>query len=772
MTSRFQLCVLLAIYLLFATACVAPAQAQNGDDTFTPVYHPTLQVSKAVKGIKINGKLDDPGWQNAGRADNFAEHRPGDQTRPPVETVAYMTYDDHNLYVAFVCYDDPDAIRASLCERERVFHDDNIVLCLDTYGAAAWAYTLNVNPYGIQADAMWFPSTGEGSGFDLIWESAGMITDSGYQVEMAVPFASLRFPNQPEQVWKVDFWRNHPREASRAYSWAAYNRDESCWPRQWGTVTGIENVQPGKGIEIMPTVIGHQTGALTGNGEPTAPFDFVNDDPDGELAVGGKYAFSSDVTVEATYNPDFSQIEADAGQIDVNSTFALFYPERRPFFQEGSDLFRTLFNSFYTRTVNDPQFAAKFTARTNRTGIGYLIARDDNTAFTLPFEEFSAYLLAGKSTTNVFRVRHTIGSGSHMGFIVTDRRIDGGGSGSVISHDGRLRFTPSLSLAYQAVISHTEEPNDPSITPSWLNGYHFWGDHTADFDGESYWGHGGVSVLSYQSRSWNGMINYWEVSPAYRADNGYDPKNNRRDLTVSTGHTFRPESDIFEWISPQIISGGVWNFNGRNKNKFVALDLSARLKVAQASFHTQFARQAENQSGIQFDNVWNVHHDGHVRFGDPLAFGWEASYGHLLARKFLRMGKALSLGMWAELKPHSRVFIEQWAGYTGSDDLDTDEDFYDQLIYRTRLSYQMSRQLSLRLVVEYENYRELGCNTDEQWSIDPLLTFRLNPFSIFYVGSAYDYETKPKTDCNGTVSDSNQLTSRQFFMKLQYLFQI
>ncbi|RKX26016.1 MAG: hypothetical protein DRP45_04560, partial [Candidatus Zixiibacteriota bacterium] len=197
-------------FVLFAVI----AQAVQADDTFVPVYHPSMNVTKAAGDISIDGKLDDPGWQGAARADNFAEHNPGDQTKPPVETIAYITYDDGNLYVSFICYDDPSTIRASLCERGRLWNDDNVGFFLDTYGDAAWAYTLNVNPYGVQADAMWTP-TGQDGGFDLIWESAGMITDSGYQVEMAIPFAALRFPNKDIQTWRVDFWRNHPRESNR-----------------------------------------------------------------------------------------------------------------------------------------------------------------------------------------------------------------------------------------------------------------------------------------------------------------------------------------------------------------------------------------------------------------------------------------------------------------------------------------------------------------------------------------------------------------------------
>ena len=138
-------------------------------------------------------------------------------------------------------------------------------------------------------------------------------------------------------------------------------------------------MKPSKGLEIMPSQIFTQYG---GRSENTA---WSNEAVLGEFSLGAKANLSSSFTVEGTYNPDFSQIEADAAQIDVNSSFALFFPERRPFFQEGSDMYRTFFNAVYTRSINDPLFATKITGRPGSTSVALLTARDENTPFTLPF---------------------------------------------------------------------------------------------------------------------------------------------------------------------------------------------------------------------------------------------------------------------------------------------------------------------------------------------------------------------------------------------------
>jgi len=740
--------------------------------------------------------LNDSGWQGVARADNFTEHQPGDQTKPPVETAAFITYDEDKLYVSFVCYDNPADIRASHADRERVFDDDNVVLLLDTFGDASWAYTLNVNPYGVQADALWSPNTGQDRGFDLIWESAATVTDSGYQVEMAIPFAALRFPNRDQQTWKVDFYRNHPRETQRAYSWAAYNRNDQCWPCQWGTITGIENVSPGKGIELIGAWVGQQGGSITremktepeveGTRNGSYDYGFDYDDALGALSFGGKYSLSSDITVEATYNPDFSQIEADAGQIDVNTTFALFYPERRPFFQEGSDIFRTLFNSYYSRTLNDPIFAGKVTARGSKTGVAYMVARDENSPITLPFEEFSDYLLAGESWVNILRVRQSLGSSAHVGMIATHRIFDEGGAGSVIAADGRIRFAPTLNLNYQLVAAHTDEADNPSFTESsrfnYLDTYYLNDDGlTAAFDGESYWGHGGLAVLRWWTRTWNAVVNYWEVSPTYRADNGYDPKINRRDLTLGVGYQHRPTGGLFVNINPWVETGGVWNYDGMRKEQFLRLNLQNQLSVAQAHFYTRFTLREEllnNFDTTRFTGLWSIHQDGSAELGDAFSFGVDVTYGHRLARRRGVKAKILDLSTWNEIKPHDRIRLSQWINFTKANALDDDEELFNTYIYHLRGDYQISQPVTLRLVTEYNE-------GPKAWSIDPLLTYRINPFSVLYVGSSSYYsgnwptnfqqEYDPDNEywaTTGAWGSSTELTSRQFFMKLQYLFQM
>jgi hypothetical protein len=764
-----------------AVSILCLQSGSHAEDQFTPVYNPSLEVKRTAGEIKIDGKLDDDGWKNAAVADNFAEHQPGDQVKPPVDTRAMITYDDKKLYVAYVCYDDPAAIRASYSERDRIYHDDNVGFFFDTYGDAAWAYTLNINPYGIQADGLWTSGFGEDSRYDLIWESAGQITDSGYQVELAIPFSSLRFPDKPQQTWKVDFWRHHRRDSHYQISWAAYDRNEPCWPCQWGTVTGIENVKPGKGIEIIPAVIAYQSGELQVGeyaADSTRPISFENEDIKGELSLSGKYAVTSDITAEATFNPDFSQVEADADQIDVNTTTALSFPERRPFFQEGRDLFRSLFNIVYTRSINDPLVAAKFTARLDRTSIAYLGAVDEDSPVIIPFEEGSSDPIhIGRSFSNIARVRKTFGTSSQAGIMVTDRRYEIGGSGSTLGADGSFRLTQNFQFRWQAVASHTEEPNDPTLTcepdDTLCLNEKFDGTHTAAFDGESFWGHAYIGLLDYDARDIFVSGRYSEMSPTFRADNGYEPQNNRRQASVIAAHVLRMDQGLFQWFESRVFAAKIWNTAGKPKDAWISFNLETLLRKAQINFETEFLLSAENYQGVQFDDIWSVKFEGHALPSHQIGFGGEIEYGNRIVRDEVAMGKETNIGGWLDLRPTKRIYLENWLTYSQSRLNETGDMAFKGFIARSRLSLQFNRELSLRFVVQYNDFHET-------WDFDPLITYRLSPFSLFYIGTTYDYARIYGMNEDGSVLLKEEdegyiktrLISRQFFMKLQYQFQL
>ncbi len=747
-----------------------PSVAEDG---FRPVYNPSLNVPAVTGEIEIDGNLDDSGWRGAARADHFAEHYPGDQTKPPVETVALITYDHDRLYVAFFCYDDPELVRASMCDRDALYADDNVGFFFDTYGEAAWAYELNVNPYGVQADALYSVNGGEDDSYDLVWKSAGQITDSGWQVEIAIPFSSLRFPDREVQTWKADFWRNHPRESHAEYSWAAYDRNEPCWPCQWGTLTGIAHVSPGTGLELLPSVISYQSGFLdhrliidTIAHDTSVSRKFDNEKIKGELSLNGKYVISSNMTAEATYNPDFSQVESDAAQIDVNTAFALDYPERRPFFQEGSDLFRTYIYGFYSRNINDPQFATKFTGRFNRTSVVYLAAYDEHSPVVMPFDEFSVTVPdIGKTYSNIVRFRRVFGEESHVGILATDRRRDGGGAGTLLSMDGGIRLFQNYRFQFQIIGSRTQEPDDSMITfsiDSLMHREQFdYGKHTIGFNGESFWGHGAYAGFERNARHLSFSLGYKDFSPSFRTDMGLETKNDMREFDFFSQYMFYPKNGIFERVAPQLILGRVWNYQKHKRDEWVIAELYAQLK-AQTEVSVAYLRSWERYRQKNFPDITRYTIGLDSDFSEFLGAGCEVVWGHIIARGPAVMGNEVFVESWASIKPMDRLRIEPAFDYDKSRDRATGELLFEGFIARVRTHYQFTRELFMRLVVQYNDF-------SEQWNIDPLLTYRLNPFSLFYVGSTHEYDNLYSyTD----REERWRLSRRQFFVKLQYLFQI
>jgi len=777
-----RLLVVAGILLLSSTLLAAPS--------FTPVFRPTLQITPATAPVSIDGQMTEPAWQSAARSANFVERYPGDKTQPEVLTEVYVTYDSTNLYVAFVCHDDPSQIRATMCQRDQFGSDDAVGLMLDTYSSASWAYEFYVNPHGIQRDNMWSSIAGDDPGFDLNWSSAAAITDSGYQVEMAVPFANLRFPSKDVQSWKADFRRTRPRQSYTEYSWAAYDRNERCGPCQWGTVEGVVMAQQAKSLEILPTFVASQAGNLPNRRDPASRLD--NGDIMGSPSTGIKYSITPDVIIDASVNPDFSQIESDAAQIDVNSPIALYFPERRPFFQEGSDIFRTLFNSFYSRSINDPEYAAKLTIRSDRTTFGFLSARDEVSPYVIPLDEGDITINGGKSTVNVMRGLHTIGNGNQVGFIINDRRFSAGGSGTVLAVDGDIRLSKSYGIDGQYVLTHTSEPDDHSrssffegdVPTGWEDSVDYFlggmtfdrGKHTVVFDGESFYGTGLITRLKRSSRSWNFMVDYNQVNASYRTEVGYDPYMNYRNFSVGTSYAFYPESSIVERITPQIYSLQRWDFDGVRKLRTSSASLFTQFKFAQTGLGVSFRQREEMYSGKLFKDLWTANLDMGSQISSQFGYGFGINYGPDIAYFQNTKGNQTSFYAYLDLKPIDRLTIQPNCNFVQSAEKGNDDVLFKQLIMRSRFRLQLSRQLSLRLVVQYNSFDLLQYYSGEdgitgksrKWEFDPMLTYRLGSFSVFYLGSTSDYR---RVDNMYDDLTRWRLSDRQFFMKVQYQFQ-
>ncbi len=772
-----------------AAAASTGARATLPDTAaFRPQFRPALAVPRIdAEAIRIDGELDDAGWTRAARAAGFAEVDPGDQVRPLVDSEAWIAYDEKNLYVALIARDDPEAVRVSMQERDNIWNDDYFGLMLDTYGDQTWGYEFFVNPLGIQGDLRIDRNGNDDPSPDLIWFSRGRVTDRGWQAELAIPFASIRFPESTEQTWRANFWRDHRRDVRRRYAWAAVNRDDPCWICQWGTLTGIRGIRPGRNLEIIAGAIGYRDGARVDDGSGLGPFRWM--DSEGEASLNLRYGISSSAAAEVTFNPDFSQIESDAGRISVNEPFALYYTEKRPFFQEGTELYSTPVSAIYTRSIANPAYAAKLTGKLAGFAVAATAARDDNTPILLPMEERSFYLQGGKSATGVLRLRRSIGEDAHVGVLFTARELQESGSGSVFGLDLATRLPGRLRISWQQLTSHTVEPRDAGLNatlgrqlgtdPDSVTFDR--GRHTLALDGERFNGHALSTGITRNGRTWNGELEAQVYHPGFRAANGFVTRNDYRQLESWNGVTLRPGGAWLVECEPAVSVGRVWDYRGHYQDEWLLPMLSTRWRrMTDISVEQLWSRERFRER--MFPGIRRTTVELTTRFGEAVGIEAALTAGRTIWRTFdpgvtPLLARMIQASGGATIKLGSRLVLEPEVSYLRLRSPSGESTIFDGYIARNRLALQVNREASFRLVTEYDQ-------AERALSLEPLLTYRLNAFSVIYLGMFdrhHRYDLDPEATVGGLrptgaeagLAEPRQewhLNSRQFFAKVQVLW--
>lgn len=738
-------------------------QTESVSAEFEPNVKPSLNIPRVSGSITIDGVLDEQAWSEAALATNFSENFPNERTKPPIGIKAFMAYDLENVYVAYVIEDDPAKIRVHMNDRDHIWQDDYAGLLLDTNGDGQVTYFIAANPIGIQGDTR---SNGDNEdvSFDLIYDSAGKVTATGYVVEMAIPFRSLRFPQKNVQEWKATFWITRPREDRSQYTWAAIDRNDPCMSCQFGSLDGMTGVESGRNLEILPAITGSQTGHRD-FAVPGSPMD--NARVTAEPSLNIKYGISSNMTADVTINPDFSQIESDAAQIDVNSPFALSYPERRTFFQEGADLFDTRINAVYTRSINDPVAAAKLSGRKGNWTYGYIGGRDNTSPILMPFEESSRLISGGKSVSNIFRARRSYANSSFVAAMATDRRLDNGGSGSVVGVDGSFRFKTLYALSWQALMSRTVEADDATLSSDYgLDEITFdGGNHTAALDGESFSGHAIFGQLSRMGRSYGFDIDYSQYSPTFRTDNGFVTNNDARRFNAMNRYTFYFEDN--GWMNRLFVFAGVnrfWNFDNVRKDEAVFLGFNAMMSH-QTRVNVMAFMSNELYAGIEFKNLNRVNTRINSDFSERIQVSLSSEYGNAIYRNASNpaIGLMNNVGLGLSVRATDQMTVSSTVDFAKLTNKLTDDNFYSGYILRSRVNYQFTRKFLTRVIVQYNEFAD-------RLEIDPLFTYRISPFTVFHVGSSHRYQDFPSNRDGQPVIF--QQTNRQIFFKLQYLFRV
>ena len=337
-----------------------------------------------AQAVTIDGKPDEEAWKSATVLKDFYQTYPGDNTAPSKPTEVLIMYDEKNLYLAFKCWDEKDKIRATVAKRDSVFGEDNVRVWLDTYNDQRRAYVIGFNPLGIQQDGIYTEGQGADFSVDIVMESKGVIEDWGWSVEAKIPFKSLRYSAGKGKLWGFNAARNIDRFNDEFDQWLPDDRNVSGFLIKHGKLSGLDGIKYERTLEIVPSITVSETGRRVRtiprfNRPPDAidPGRFVNEPIKQDLGVTLKYTLSPNVTLDAAINPDFAEIEADAPVVTANQRFPIFFEEKRPFFLEGKDIFNSQLRVFDSRSIVDPDFAAKLSGKTGKTTFGFLVASDN-----------------------------------------------------------------------------------------------------------------------------------------------------------------------------------------------------------------------------------------------------------------------------------------------------------------------------------------------------------------------------------------------------------
>ncbi|MFW6137249.1 MAG: DUF5916 domain-containing protein, partial [Candidatus Aminicenantaceae bacterium] len=649
-------------------------------------------------------------------------------------TVAYIGYNSQNLYIGVRAFDsNPDAVRACLTKRDEVMGDDEISIYLDTFHDKKQAFVFQVNPCGVQSDGVYLENRRRrpGGGFSRIdssWDTfflTGAVMDhAGYSVEIQIPFKSLRFPHSLRQIWGLQIQRSIPRKNEDIY-WAPRSRDVNGFLIQAGTLAIEGPLEKGRNLEIMPVITGKQSAAEKFKPKP---------------GLNLKYGITSNLTADLTFNPDFSQIEADMPQVDVNQRYPLYYQEKRPFFLEGRDVFNTPIELIYTRSIVSPLWGGKLTGKTGKTTLGFLSAYDETPIYiNIPIEEMESLQENTQGLVHIFRLKQDLYPESYIGFLLMDKETGAGWDSITQNHnrvggvDGHFKFGGYSRFSFQVVGSHSRVADENTgLVPAMS--FH----------------------LSRESRHWNLSAEYSHLPEDFEASLGFLRRKDIKSFQTRIGYNFLPQNDVIVDIRPSIEYRRAYDFQNNLTDE--EIQIGGFISGWRGSFlFARFTTEMERYEGVDFyKNSFRAHLNsnpfswlsGSLSFsiGDGIYYAEDPYLGYLVSYGFRATFKPLANLRMLYNYNNNTFYDERGGGQV-----------YRINIISQRISYQLSRSISFRVITDYNDYY-----SDFFGSF--LFSYEYRPGTVFYVGM----NSSQIKDELGIFGEESQY----YFIKFSYWWRI
>jgi hypothetical protein len=727
----------------------------------------------------IDGKLDEEVWQKAAVFKDFYQIQPGDNTPASKETITRVGYDEKYLYVGIHAFDDPSLIRATIAKRDDVFGDDNVRFTIDTFNDQRRAYVFFFNPYGIQADAIITDSQERGPDFsiDVVMESKGVILEDGYSVEVKLPFKSIRYAAGKGKLWGFNSGRRIPRLNDENTSWMPIERGVSTL-RQFGKITGLDDIKTERTIEIVPSITLSETGERIADASNPLGSRIVNRPIKQDIGVSVKFQITPNVTLDAAINPDFAEVEADAPVVRANERFPIFFPEKRPFFLEGIDYFRTPLQVVNTRNIADPDVAVKLTGKTGKNTFGLFTAVD-----RFPDTDTKAYI-------GVLRLKRDFGVQSHIGMVGSTYHFGARRHNNLLGFDGKFQISPQKTFDFQVVGTNSNRnfynPNIDEVEYRQGNGIAY----------QVNWDQTG------KNRGWRIGAN--GRSKDYRADVGFTRRTNNHVLTGGwrIGTEPKPDNTLIGLTTRSFIN---FAFDGQGRvQQFRSVfdtewNFQNELRIETGTdfehsriYEDEFgAKRNANQPGIFFGEDFRAANqftmDGEIEknFGKKISVGagfgittneFDFDFGAseryprvspaaLAGSSQLDPGKGLSFsyGVGVDLQPTDPWSIELRYEREKLRRNDNRLTAFDSNIYSLRSTYQFTRFIFARVRMDYET-------VDGTINSQLLFGWSPNPGTAFYVGYNDNSNYRAFNEFRNRFDEGFRQDGRRFFIRFSYLF--
>ncbi len=777
---------ILGIIFVFAAATRVSAQAVAAPPP-NEAKIPLSKIPRVHRAPKLEDFLENHPREAELTVTDFRQNSPGDGTPATESTTAYLSYDDKNLYAVFICHDEAGEVRAHLSKRESADQDDGVGVLLDTFRDFHRAYFFYSNPLGVQTDAIYTEGQGYDFSFDTLWDNAGRVTSDGYMVFFSIPFKSLRFSNAPEQTWGVALYRVILRKSEYDY-WPYVTQRVEGLTQQFAPVGGLENVSPGRNMQLIPYGLLAKDHFLN---QPSGGPPAVVDKFEHRAGLDAKFVAKDSLTLDVTLNPDFSQVESDDPQVTLNQRFAVFFPEKRPFFIENAGFFMTPIDLFFSRQIADPQFGSRVTGKLGKWTLGALVIDDRQ-----PGQDSTSSTYNTRAADGVVRVTREFGNQSFLGAFFSTRDF-ADTSNRVASLDARLKFFKNWVVDVQAVHSWTRQDlnaerkclsfalSDPAIGSQ---------------QGNALW-----AGASYSGRHFSFSTNYNDYSPNFCTEMGFVNRIDIRQHNAFGGYFWRPDKSKIIDFGPTVSETVDWNHAGILQDWQVALGFQVDL-TKQTTLSISRGEAYE-----LFDNIgFRKHSTSFLVSTQPykwISFSTRYTQGTgenffpaqtlVPFQPFLGNTRRVNLGF--TLRPSSRFRLDETliyyrmgtrAGWV-TPPFTPGQSVFNNYLNRAKLNYQFTKELSLRLILDYnatiantnlfDLQRSLGGSDDvngpfaptKQFTTDVLLTYLLHPGTAVYLGYNNSYSdlalhpgAPPFVTARGAPNNS---TSRLFFIKLSYL---